>query len=132
MTTEEKLVDIKKACEAVTFLTRLAFRRRNVSFYIDKCPLTGETLTPENAVIEQYDLIFDEVVDKWIHKIGLDVIFNDLVRAGSGVRFPSDYADAFLKFNSRNTHFRAIARKSDSPLVKFRDIAVKRHGKRWL
>lgn len=97
--------------------------KNTVNFYFDKCPFTGETLTPMNTHIDHYDKKFREVVDGWLSGKDIDTLHSWLNPSGQDGNttiyfINEEIVQDFTQYHNANTHLRAVSEYANLNILK--------------
>lgn len=109
-----KISDIKCACRHAVQPIIEGVRARIV-YGVDRCPISGAILHPENTHIDHYNLTFDELCNKWLKTENIDLAhacLNDVTKDNEqAIYFTSKFLrEDFINFHNANTHLRAVSK----------------------
>lgn len=88
--------------------------KNNINWNVQKCKISGKSLTPDTTDIDHYDLPFKFLVSKWmaLNNYTFDFLYNFIYREKSRNIFKDkNIENSFIEFHNNNTHLRAILKK---------------------
>lgn len=117
-----KLTDVKKACRTAIRDEIVKYRNENVKYFITRCPITDEILTPKNTHIDHYDLTFEQMFILWVVDKNIDNLISKINETEDNC-FSTYFTDKkiiddFVKFHNSNTKLRAVSKIANLSILK--------------